>query len=157
MKSSAEIKEITPDMTLAEKKKIEQVAAEKRTDALRYERDKDRELVEGVFRFYAIPGGSLKFPYRKYKWDPVEVWHFVDGQRYKIPVGVAKHLNTNGWYPEFEHVAGLGVQAGNRVDGSSPSVRISRKVHRFGFHSLDFTDIAELNRPVKEIVQVEYR
>ena len=66
---------------------------------LKYMRDKDREAVKGVFRFYEVPGGTLSFVFRAYKEDPVERFDLIDGQIYTIPLGVARHLNKNGKYP----------------------------------------------------------
>lgn len=114
---------------------------------LQYQRDKDREMVKGIFKFYEVPGGSMNFVYRAYKQDPVERFDFIDGQVYTIPLGVAKHLNNNGWYPVHAHA---------QNEGGTVSMRIGQKVHRFGFQSLEFVDIDELNQPEKEIVTVEY-
>lgn len=103
---------------------------------LRYMRDKDREMVKGIFRFYEVPGGSLSFSFRKYKEDDVERYDFIDGMVYSIPLGVAKHLNTNGWYPVHSY----------QVEESGGSVpTIGKKVHRFGFQSLEFVDIEDFN------------
>lgn len=102
---------------------------------LRYQRDKDREMVKGIFRFYEVPGGSLSFVFRKYKEDPVERFDFIDGMTYSIPLGVAKHLNTNGAYP---------VHAYQQDESGRPHMLIGKKVRRFGFQSLEFVDIEDL-------------
>lgn len=114
---------------------------------LQYQRDKDREPVKGIFKFYEVPGGSMSFVHRVYKQDPVERYDMVDGQVYTVPLGVAKHLNNNGWYPVHAHA---------QNEGGTVSMRIGQKVRRFGFQSLEFVDIDELNQPEKEIVTVEY-
>jgi len=102
---------------------------------LRWQRDRDRETVKGVFRFYEVPGGSLNFVFRAYKEDDVERFDFIDGQIYTIPLGVAKHLNKNGWYPVHTHHV-------DEVGKSSQMV--GKKVRRFGFQSLEFMDPDEL-------------
>ena len=66
-------------------------------------RDRDREKVRGMFKFYEVPGGSLSFVYKAYKEDGAEKYTMVDGQIYEIPLGVAKHLNKNGWYPVHQY------------------------------------------------------
>jgi hypothetical protein len=113
---------------------------------LRYMRDKDREMVTGIFRFYEIPGGSMSFSFKKYKEDPIERFDLVDGVTYRIPLGVAKHLNKNGWTPVHQYAVD--------ADGK-PAVKIGQKVRRFGFQSLEFIDIDDLTIDDKQIVTVE--
>jgi hypothetical protein len=115
--------------------------------SLKYARDKDRELVKGIFRFYEVPGGSMSFVFKVYKEDPVERFDFVDGEVYKIPLGVAKHLNKNGWYPVHVH---------SMDEIGKPSMRIGQKVRRFGFQSLEFVDIEDLAFGDKQIITVEH-
>jgi len=75
-------------------------------------------------------------------------------------IGVAKHLNKNGWYPEYGYIAGEpGTQTGYGIGlgGAAPQImRVSKKVRRFGFQSLEFLDIDDLpqSTPV-ELVAVE--
>ena len=113
---------------------------------LKYQRDKDREKVKGIFRFYEVPGGTLKFVFRKYKQDPVERFCMVDGEIYTIPLGVAKHLNTNGSYP---------IHAFTQSEGGIPSMKIGKRVRRFGFQSLEFVDIDDFPNAAEEIITVE--
>ena len=114
---------------------------------LKYQRDKDREMVKGIFRFYEVPGGSMSFCFKAYKEDPVERFDFLDGETYTIPLGVAKHLNKNGWYPVHQYA----------VDEVGKSLmKIGQKVRRFGFQSLEFIDIDDLNINDKQIVTVEH-
>lgn len=121
---------------------------------LRYQRDKDRETVKGIFRFFELPGGAMSFVIKIYKEDPVERYDFMDGQVYSIPLGVAKHLNKNGWYPEYTYVAGeAGTQSAfNGMTGGG--MRIGKKVRRFGFQSLEFVDIEDL-QPAVPLITVE--
>ena len=99
-------------------------------------RDKDREKVKGIFRFYELPGGTLEFVYNKYAEDPIEKYALTDGHLCTIPLGVAKHLNKNGWYPVHAHR--------QEEDGKS-SQHIGKKVQRFGFQSLDFIDESDFD------------
>lgn len=125
-------------------KKVKIVGGRPQT-TLKMERDKDREKVKGVFKFYEVPGGSLSFIFRKYKEDPIEKFTMVDGQVYTIPLGVAKHLNKNGWYPRHAY---------QLDDAGKPIMTIGEKVHRFGFQSLEFQDIEDLE-PDSKVVTVE--
>lgn len=103
---------------------------------LRYMRDKDREQVKGIFKFYEVPGGSLSFFFRKYKEDNVERYDFIDGMVYSVPLGVAKHLNTSGWYP---------VHAFEQDEQGRPVQMVGKKIRRYGFQSLEFVDIEDLS------------
>lgn len=125
---------------------------------LRYQRDKDREKVRGIFHFYEVPGGMMSFVYKAYKEDEVERYDLVDGQVYTLPLGVAKHLNNDCWYPIYNYIKGEeGTQgAFNHMTGHV--MRMTKKIHRCGFQSLEFVDVDDLSMaPTAEqtIVNVE--
>jgi hypothetical protein len=115
---------------------------------LKYQRDKDREMVRGKFIFHEVPGGSMSFPFKAYKEDPVETFTLFDGQVYSIPLGVAKHLNKNCWYPIHAFAVD---ENGHKV------MKIGQKVRRCSFQSLEFVDTEDLT-PVGsgDIVTVEH-
>jgi len=124
--------------------KEQQVKKEQPVNA-RYQRDKDREKVRGIFRYYEVPGGTVSFCFKAYKEDQVERYDLVDGEIYTLPLGVAKHLNKNTAYP---------IHAYATDESGRPVQRIGQKVHRCGFQSLEFVDVDELGQ-TKEIVTVE--
>ena len=103
---------------------------------LKYQHDKDREPVRGIFRFYECPGACLQFVYRAYKEDDVERYDLNDGEVYTIPLGVARHLNKNGRYP---------IHAYKVNENGTTSQHIGKKVARFGFQSLEFVDIGDVD------------
>lgn len=116
----------------------------------KYNRDKDREMVRGMFKYHEVEGGALMFSIRLYKEDDVENYTLVDGQIYTIPLGVARHLNKNGWYPVYEYIKGEpGVHG---VDGN---MRIGKKVRRYSFNSLEFVDIDDISPVGSGLVTVE--
>ena len=85
-------------------------------------RDKDREMVKGIFKDFECPGGQLSFSFKKYKEDPIETFTMVDGGIYTVPLGVAKHLNMNCHYPIHSYT----------VDAEGkPVQKVSEKVHRY--------------------------
>jgi hypothetical protein len=94
-------------------------------------RRKDREPVRGIFRFHEVPGGQMGFNYKEYKGDPMEKFEMIDGQVYTIPLGVAKHLNTNCWYPTYSY---------KNDDAGRPTMSVGEKVRRVSFQSLEFVD-----------------
>jgi hypothetical protein len=113
---------------------------------LKYMRDKDREMVKGIFRFHEVPGGSMSFVYKAYKEDQVERFDLVDGEIYTIPLGVAKHLNHNCWYPVHQYAVD---------EAGKPVMKIGQKVRRCSFQSLEFVDIDDLTPVGQSIVTVE--
>lgn len=115
---------------------------------LLWNRDKDREIVKGMFKFYEVPGGVMSFVYRAYKQDKTERYDLVDGEIYSIPLGVARHLNKNGWYP-------IHAYAMNEV--GVPTMKLGQKKRRFGFQSLEFVDIDDLSEERgNSIITVEH-
>jgi len=113
---------------------------------LKFMRDRDREKVKGIFNFYEVPGGTLKFPFKIYKWDDVERYELTDGETYTLPLGVAKHLNKNGSYPVHAHA----VDAAGK-----PTYKIGQKKRRFGFQSLEFIDPDDFDSVDSGIITVE--
>jgi hypothetical protein len=114
-------------------------------EELRKQWEIDKKPVKGMFKFHECPGALMSFVYRKYKWDQVERYDFIDGQLYTIPLGVAKHLNKNCWYPIDKHIQG--------ADGKH-SVVLGQKVRRVSFQSLEFTDMDDL-QPTPDLVTVQ--
>lgn len=110
---------------------------------LKFQQQKDREMVKGIFRFYEVAGGVLSFVFKYYKEDPVENFTLNDGQVYTLPLGVAKHLNKNGWYPIHAHAKD---ESGNNL------IKVGQRVRRFGFQSLEFVDIEELSPNGSDVI-----
>lgn len=124
---------------------------------LKYQRDKMREKVTGIFRFHEVPGGGMSFNFREFKGDPIERYDMTDGETYTIPLGVALHLNRNGWYAEYgfykQEGSISGMKSGVAVD-SNYMQRIAKKIRRFSFQSLEFIDIDDLPTAESQIVEV---
>lgn len=118
-----------------------EVKKEKKKLNLEYMRDKDRQLVKGMFKFHEVPGGQLDMSIKIYPGDQVETYSLRDGEVKMIPLGVAKHLNKNGWYPEYSYVKGENLQS---------TATITKKIRRFGFSSLEFMDVEDLHE--KDII-----
>jgi hypothetical protein len=128
-------------MSTLSKKEVKEIKP-----TLKYQRDKDREMVKGIFRFHEVPGGQMSFNFKKYKEDPVERFDLVDGQVYTIPLGVAKHLNTNCWYPIHQYM---------QDESGKPVMKVGQKVRRCSFQSLEFVDVDDLTPVGKPLVEVE--
>lgn len=102
---------------------------------IKLQRNKDNENVKGIFRFHEVPGGGISFCYKAYKNDDVERYDLVDGQVYTLPLGVARHLNKSGKYPVHSYTL--------QEDGK-PAMGIGKMVSRYGFQSLEFMDIGDI-------------
>ena len=125
---------------------------------LNYERDKKREKVTGIFRYHEVPGGWVGFNFREFKGDPIVRYDMVDGETYTVPLGVAKHLNNNGWYPVYGYVtqeSNVRVQQAPVGAATTQATRISQKVRRFSFQSLEFIDIDDVPAPERGILEVQ--
>lgn len=155
---SREKKEEKPKQDKYTKRKApEEIRAMGYTERMRYFdwcRDRDREKVKGIFRYFEMPGAYMEFVYRGHKGDPVEKYSMIDGQTYEIPVGVARHLNNDGWYPEYDFIAG--GKTINVPGGKPTNMRISKKVHRFGFQKLDFMEDDDIGDVPTGLVGVEF-
>jgi hypothetical protein len=116
-------------------------------------KEKDRELVKGKFIFHECPGGSVSFNFKAYKGEEIERYDLVDGQIYTIPLGVARHLNKNCWYPEYEYIKTERTALAS-FQPDAAIMRACRKVRRMSFQSLEFVDIDDLT-PTSGIVAVE--
>jgi hypothetical protein len=112
---------------------------------LKYMRDKDREMVRGIFRFFEVPDGFMSFVFKAYKEDDIERYDMYDGQIYTIPLGVAKHLNKNGWYPEHAFITD---------EEGKPMAKIGKKIRRFGFQSLEFFDESEIQPDIITVQKI---
>lgn len=113
---------------------------------LEQQRERDKKPVKGIFRFNEVPGGRMMFVYKKYKKDPLQKYELVDGEIYTLPLGVAKHLTQDVWYPENENV----------MDENGKVVaRVGRKIRRCSFESLEFMDLEELTPDNSKVVIAE--
>lgn len=126
---------------------------------IRRQRDRDSELVTGIFKNFETPGGTIEFMYKMYPQQENCYYILTDGERYKLPRGVWAHLSQNCFYLEHKHLPGEAGQTGVRQavnDGSARKLPVTplhtRKVYRFGFMPLEFVDDGEFVQP--DIVQV---
>lgn len=136
-------------------KEVKQNREESKRPSLSYQRDKMREKVTGIFHFYEVPGGGISFNFREFKGDDIQRYDLVDGETYTIPLGVAKHLNKNGAYPEYGYFQAEGGFKQSSTPADSRVMRIAKKIRRFGFQSLEFVDIDDLPSAQSQIVEVQ--
>lgn len=134
----------------AESNKPKKITREELARQISKMRERDSEMVTGIFKNHENPAtaggrGSVVFAYKYYPGDDYVTYELCDGERYQLPRGVARHLNNNCFYREYQHLPGEYGESGIRggvSDGrlKSQSMQMSRKVHRYAFHSLEYMD-----------------
>lgn len=110
------------------------------------QREIDKEKVRGIFRFHEVPGGNMSFVFKSYRGDEVERYDLVDGEIYTLPLGVAKHLNKNLWFPIHQYTMD---------ENNKPLMKIGQKVRRCSFQSLEFVDVDDLTPVGNSVITVE--
>ena len=137
--------------TTAHQGALKKVTREELSKQIKKMRDRDAEMVTGIFKNLENPAtnggrGSVVFSYKYYPGDENTIYELCDGERYTLPRGVARHLNNNCFYREYQHLPGekgiSGVRGGVSADGrlQTNSFQMARKVHRYAFHSLEYMD-----------------
>lgn len=111
------------------------VEPEKTKINLTYLREKDRQMVRGIFRFHEVPGGELSFSILLHKGDQLKNYTLRDGEVSTIPLGVAKHLNKNIAYP---------IHGYSQDENGKPLMKVTQMVRRCSFQSLEFMDVEDL-------------
>ncbi len=143
-----EIMPATASQARVERKKVSREDLAKQIQKMR---DRDAELVTGIFKNLENPAtnggrGAVLFSYKYYPNDENVIYEMCDGERYRIPRGVARHLNNNCYYKEYQHLQGefgqQGIRGAQNPDGrlQTNSLQQAKKVHRYAFHSLEYMD-----------------
>ncbi len=139
-------------------KKLSKAEAHKKLEA---QKERDREMVTGIFEYKNKRGQTLEFYFKKYDDDPYKKYILTDGKRYRIPRMVARHLNQNCFYTEYKRLEGLrgvsDIQQGD-IGGTQDhyaKMYAVNKDHRCEFKSLEFMD-DDLNAQ-QEIIEIAYR
>jgi len=142
-------------------KKISKAELAKKLESMR---ERDHELVTGIFRYIEKPKGKLSFTFGgKYPGDEFKRYDLIDGQRYKLPRMVARHLNQNCYYVEYTRIGGkLGMASGNETfmagtgnEDTYANMYAQNKIHRTEFRSLEFMDDDISAGP--DITEIVYR
>ncbi len=110
--------------------------------------DKDYTPVRGIFHFYENRGGTLEFPFKKYKDIPTTMYKLTDGEVCTVPLVIAHHLNKNCFTVEHTHC---------QDENGKPSTKIGRRKQRCGFQSLEFLPEEDLREAGSSIYTVEHQ
>ena len=134
-----------------EAKKITKTQLQMKIESIK---ERDKEMVTGIFNFREKPNGRLQFMFQKYAEDGMKKYVLYDGKRYKIPRMVARHLNQNCYYVEYTRLAGKfgdatgamqgaydnKFQDGIETDEVNTNMYAVNRIHRTEFRSLEFMD-----------------
>lgn len=123
-------------------KKMNKIELAKKLQSIK---ERDHEMVTGIFNYREKPKGKLCFTFQKYADDNNKKYELVDGQRYRIPRMVAKHLNQNCYYVEYSRLGGAFAttdmhMAGTGNESTYANMYAVNKMHRTEFRSLEFMD-----------------
>jgi hypothetical protein len=129
---------------------VAKITKEELAKQIRKMRDRDAEIVTGIFVNRENPAsaggrGAVMFSYKMYPGDENAIYELLDGERYAIPRGVARHLNNNCFYREYQHIQGEFGEQGMRTavhDGrlKTQNAQMAKKIHRYEFRSLEYMD-----------------
>lgn len=147
------------------KKVPKKITKEELAKQIRKLQDRDSEMVMGIFKNLENPAtagsrGSVRFSYKAYPDEEPTIYELCDGERYTLPRGVARHLNNNCYYREYKHINGEkgtdGIRGASH-DGrlETANMQLSRKIHRYAFHNLEYMDDDTEMNPT-DLVEVTY-
>jgi len=108
------------------------------------EQERDNEMVVGLFEYKERKGKKLKFFRKIYPNEDIQMWEFEDGQVYRIPYGVAKHLATGIFTPIYQKLpkayGELGKAIGSGRLAGDKQMALMKKSYRTDFKSLQFRE-----------------
>lgn len=110
------------------------LSKEEKAEYINYLKEKDCEMVTGVFRCNEPPGGSVECTAMAYHGETPKKFVFNDGETYTIPRYMARRLQNEFqgvgcWYPTNQYLLD---------EMGKAMVHVGKKNRRFGFGSLDF-------------------
>ena len=103
------------------------LSKEQKQAYLNYLKDRDSQMVTGVFKCLEPVGGSVTFSAKA--WDGCEVNTTMEhGQEYTIPYAIAVQLEKGCWWPTHSYL--LDAQG-------KPVITTGKKNYRFSFNTSD--------------------
>lgn len=86
--------------------------------AIEKEYANDSRIVKAEYMNSRGPHERLTKPYCKYAGDPIQIWHFIPGRVYDVPVGLINEVNETS--KKMKRRAGLVSVDGASVNGGQP-------------------------------------
>lgn len=89
-------------LNIPKTKRLNEAQKKEAAKKIAAQKEKDGEVISGVFKNIECKGSSLSFWFKKYDEPPI-YYEFMDGQRYEIPRMVAEHINKGTRVTSFEY------------------------------------------------------
>lgn len=110
------------------------LTTEEKKAYVNHNRDRDCEMVTGVFRCHEPAGGMVEMTAMAHGHENPTKYTFYDGETYTVPKYIAKRFESEfqgqgTWYPTNAYLLD---------DAGKPLVHVGKKNRRFGFSSLEF-------------------
>jgi hypothetical protein len=103
------------------------LSKEEKEAYLNYLKDRDSQMVTGVFKCLEPVGGSVTFSAKA--WDGCEINTTMEhGQEYTVPYAIAVQLERGCWWPTHSYL--LDAQG-------KPVITTGKKNYRFSFNTSD--------------------
>jgi len=80
-------------LNIPKNRKLDEAGKKAAAKKIAAQKEKDSEIISGVFKNIECPGSSVQFWFKKYE-EPPTYYEFLDGHRYSVPRMVAEHLNN---------------------------------------------------------------
>lgn len=99
---------------------------------LEAERKEDNRLVKAEYLNSRGRHERLTKPYCKYSGDPIQIWHFIPGKVYDVPLGLVKEVNDKNKI--MKKRSGLQEVDGNQVTKDGAPLEKDQEgewLHRF--------------------------
>jgi len=158
-----EIKSGLSHRYISPQKNVSKVTKEELTRQMQKRRERDEELVTGMFQNKEMPGARhvpVRFVYKMYQNQTPEVYELYDGECYSLPRGVVRHINTNCYVKEYLDVNGAPhlqkaiLPEGRGIMRAKEDMQMSRKQHRFAFSPLDYMEDEFDVYPAASLIEV---
>ena len=104
------VEEILPIGEVNQNPAVTKERREKTKRALEVEKKEDARLVVGEVEDFSVPNGQTKFMFRKHLGESIKIYNIKDGQRGKLPSGVARHLKENCCHKSNIYVSDRSVE-----------------------------------------------
>jgi hypothetical protein len=110
------------------------LSLEEKKAYVEYCKERDGEMVTGIFRSFEPVGGYVKMTCCAFNGESPVTYEMFDGMEYTVPRYIAKRFESDfqgsgTWYPTNSNILD---------EQGKPTVVVGKRNRRFGFSSLDF-------------------
>lgn len=95
------------------------------------QKKEDSKLVKAEYMNSRGRHERLTKPYCKYAGDPIQVWHFIPGKVYEVPLGLVKEINDSTKHiPKRSGLISIDGQAVNKDESPLAQDQEGEQLHR---------------------------